>query len=151
MGLNIVNPSSYAGGAFFKPADHMTDLAILVEPKRIDREQPNTYQGKTTYRDEVTADITVFRTSESLEKGEPSEVIKGARIAYGMLTSTLDKILKQGAGGAIVSVIRKVPTRNGAGYVFRDVEGSVLAQVAACADKREAALAEAVASAPDFD
>ncbi len=125
MSSPFAKPSQYTGGTIFKPANHMNDLALLIEPKDIDRGIPNTYNGKTTMRDEVTADVTVFGTSEALDKGEPTEVIKSARVVHTMLTSTLERIL----GGAMVGVVRRVPTKSGSGYAFRDAEPSVEAAV----------------------
>lgn len=150
MGLNIVAASSFAGGAIVKPAEHMLDLAILVEPKSIARQVPSTYQGVTRYRDEVTADVTFFKTSESLDKREPSEVVKGARFVHGMLTDFLDKVLASGPDKAVVVVIIKTPTKGGAGYAFRPASDEATAAVSAYANAREAALEAAVADAPDF-
>lgn len=142
----FAKPSEYGGGTFFKPAEHMHDLAILIEPKRIDRGIPNTYQGRVTMRDEVTADVAIFPTSESLERGTPT-VIKNARFVHGMLTSTLEKIL----GGALVGVVRKVPTQAGSGYAFRDVDPAIESMVGAYYTNRETAVAAAMADVPDFD
>ena len=145
----LTKPSEFTGGAFFKPAEHMTDLALLVEPKRIDRGVQNTYQGRTTFRDEVTADITIFGTSESLDVGVPTSDLREVRIVHGMLTSTLERII----GGAMVGVIRKIPTKAGSGYAFRDVEPPVEAAVAGYYDWREQAVATSLASddMPSFD
>lgn len=139
--------SDLGGGAYFKPADHMTALALLVEPKRIDKDVESTYQGTTRLRDEVVADITVFKTQESLDKGEPSEVLKSVKVVHGMLTGSLEKVM----GGAMLGIVRKIPTKGGSGYAFRDVEGSHEALVANYFTQREAAAAEAVAEAPSFD
>lgn len=139
--------SDLAGGSFFKPADHMTDLALLVEPKRIDKDVESTYNNVTRKRDEVVADVTVFKTQESLDRGEPTEVLKSVKIAHGMLTGSLEKVM----GGAMLGVIRKVPTRNGSGYAFRDVEADAEAKVATYYANRESALAEAMDDAPEFD
>ncbi|WP_432482553.1 hypothetical protein [Kineococcus esterisolvens] len=139
--------SDFTGGAFFKPADHMNDLALLIEPKRIEKGVPNTYQGQTRIRDEVYADIAVFATSESLDKGEPTETLKNAKVVHGMLTSTLE----QAMGQAMVSIVRKIPTKGGSGYVFRDTDASTEAKVADYYTKREAAIGEAMESVPDFD
>lgn len=139
--------SDLGGGSFFKPADHMTALALLVEPKRIDKNVESTYQGTTRLRDEVTADITVFKTQEALEKGEPNEVLKSVKVAHGMLTGSLEKVM----GGAMLGIVRKVPTKSGSGYAFRDVESDHEALVANYYTQREAAAAEAVAEAPSFD
>jgi hypothetical protein len=145
----FAKPSEFTGGTIFKPANYMNDLALLVEPKRVDKGIPNTYNGKTTMRDEVTADITVFGTSEALDKGEPTEVIKSAKVVHTMLTSTLERII----GGAMVAVIRKVPTKSGSGFAFRDVEPTIETAVGAFYEKREAAVVDALASGdmPSFD
>ena len=140
-------PSALGGGAFFKPADHMNDLALLIEPKSIQRNVPSTYQGKTRDRDEVIADVTVFANLDSLDKGTPSEVLKSVKIVHGMLTSTLEKILNE----ATVAVIRKIPTQAGSGYAFRDPSIEDEAKVATYYTAREAAINDAVANAPSFD
>lgn len=149
MALNFVTPSAYAGGSIFKPADHMQDLALLIEPKSVAHDQPNTYQGKTTYRTEVTSDITVFKNSEALEKGQP-EILKSVRVVHPMLTDTLEKILATGPNNAAVSILAKVPTKNGSGYVFRDVPGDRLELVIKWSADQDAAIAAAVEDAPDF-
>lgn len=136
-------PSDLGGGGIFKPGDRMNDLAILVEPKSIERQVPSTYQGTTRHRDEVIADISVFGTQEALDKGEPTSIVKSTKVVHGMLTSSLERIL----GGAMVGVIRKIPTQAGSGYVFRDVEPDVEEQVGAYYSKR----AELEDSAPGFD
>ncbi|MEU8327289.1 hypothetical protein [Micromonospora sp. NPDC048839] len=149
MGFQFAKPSEFAGGTFFKPLEHMNDLALLIEPKRIDRNVESTYNNVTRVRDEVTADITVFGTSEALEKGVPTAVIKSARVTHGMLTSTLEKIM----GGAMVGVVAKVPTKAGSGYAFRDVSAAIEGQVGTYYGNREAAVSEALASGamPSFD
>lgn len=139
--------SDLGGGTFFKPGEHMTDLALLVEPKRIDKGVKSTYNNVVRERDEVTADVTVFKTQESLDKGEPSDVLKSVKVTHGMLTSSLEKVM----GGAMLGIVRKIPTQAGSGYAFRDVEGDAEAKVFAYYTKRESAAAEAVADAPDFD
>ena len=149
MSYSFANPSAISGGTFFKPAEHMNDLALLLEPTSITKGVENTYQGRTTLRDEVIADLTVFGTSESLEKGEPTTVVKGARVVHGMLTSTLERVM----GGAMVAVVRKIPTQNGSGYAFRDVEWETEAAVGAYWEQREATVDQARASGamPTFD
>lgn len=141
-------PSEFTGGSYFKPAEHMNDLALIVEPKRIDKNVENNYQGAISYRDEVTADVTVFTTTDSLEKGEPSQVMKDVKIVHGMLTSNLERNM----GGVTLAVIRKVPTKRGSGYGFRDVEDSnVEAQAAAYFTSREEKVEAALAEVPSFD
>lgn len=143
----FAKPSEFGGGAFFKPADHMNDLAILIEPKRIDKGVQSTYNNQTRLRDEVTADITIFGTEESLAKGEPTRVIKSGKVVHGMLTSTLERIID----GAMVAIVRKIPTQAGQGYVFRDVDPAVEAKVGDYYTKRNAEVEANLADVPDFD
>lgn len=145
----FARPSEYAGGSYFKVQDHMTDLALMVEPTRTDRDVPNTYNGITKNRDEVTATVTIFANSESLQKGEPTAIEKDSKFVHGMLTSTLSKLVDN--KGVLVGVIRKIPTKNGSGYAFRDVTPDVEAQVANYYTARESAVTEALASVPSFD
>ncbi|GIF02244.1 hypothetical protein [Paractinoplanes rishiriensis] len=149
MSAELRKPSAYVGGAFFRPSDHINDVALLIEPKRVDRGVSNTYNGETRLRDEVYADITVFATSESVETGRPTAVLENARVVHGMLTDLLAQII----GSAMVGIVRKIPTRKGQGYAFRDVEPSIEAAVTAYLDSRETAVAAALASGamPSFD
>jgi hypothetical protein len=140
-------PSEFAGGAFFKPGDHMTDLALLLEPKAIDKEVKSEYKGNVRYRDEVTCDISVFATSESLDKGEPTTIMKNCRVVHGMLTSTIERII----GGAMVATVTKVSTKAGEGYVFRDVNPDTESKVGAYFSKRAEEVAANLDAAPGFD
>lgn len=140
--MPIAKPSEVTGGTVFKPAEHMNDLALLIEPKHIERDVPNHYQGETTHRDEVTADITVFGTSEAVETATPTEVLKDVKVVHGMLTSTLERVL----GAALVGIVRKIPTKRGAGFAFRDADEAVEAAVTAFYERREAAVQAALSS-----
>lgn len=139
----FAKPSDYAGASFFKPAEHMTDLALLIEPKTIERGVPSTYNNQTRIRDEVIADISVFSNQGDLDNAKPSKVLKSTKIVHGMLTSTVEKIL----GGAMVATVQKIPTQAGSGYVFRDVDAGTEAKVGAYYTARS----EAAAAAPSFD
>lgn len=147
MGFTFAKPSEFAGGTFFKPAEHMNDLALMIEPKSIAKDRTHTYQGRSSVRDEVTADVTIFATEESLDKGTPT-VIKNAVFTHGMLTSTLERV---GMGGVTVAVIRKVPTKAGSGYAFRDVDSATEGKVGNYYVNREKVITEALADVPDFD
>jgi hypothetical protein len=139
----FAKPSDYAGNSYFKPGDHMSDLALLIEPKTIDRNVESTFNNQTRLRDEVIADISVFDNQAALESGTPSAIMKSTKVVHGMLTSTLEKIL----GGAMVATVTKVQTQAGSGYVFRDVDPATEAQVGAFYSART----EAVAAAPSFE
>ncbi|OKI45127.1 hypothetical protein [Micromonospora sp. CB01531] len=145
MSFQFAKPTG--GSSFFKPGDHMNDLALLVEAKSIAKNRPHTYQGRTSTRDEVMADITVFGTLESLEKGQPTAVLKNVKVAHAMLCSDLEDSI----GQPFLGVVRKTPTAGGSGYVFRPVDPTTEGQVAGYYQQREAAITAAVADAPSFD
>jgi hypothetical protein len=139
----FAKPSDYAGNSFFKPKEHQTDLAILIEPKTIERNVPSTYNGQTRTRDEVICDITVFSNQSALDNGQPSKIMKSCKVVHGMLTSTVEKIL----GGAMVATVTTTQTQAGSGYVFRDVDNETEGKVGAYYTSRS----EATAAAPGFD
>lgn len=142
--------SEFTGASFFKPAEYLTATALLVEPVEHLRDQTaQKFGGGGTYlRDEALCDITVFKTSEAAEGGEPTEILKSVKITNAMLVDTASKLI----GDQIVSVLKKIPTKNGSGYVFRDAESqAAIDGVVGHFEKREAALVEAIAAAPSFD
>lgn len=142
--------STLSGSAFFKPADHMHAVALLVEPKRIDKNVRSSYQGKERVRDEAVATITVFKTNEAVDTGQPTEVLSDVKVSQTMLVSTIERLLD--TGQITLGVIRKVPTQNGSGYAFRPVESQDIAKkVVAYYEAREAALTAATESAPSFE
>ena len=53
--------------------------------------------------------------------------------------------------GAMVATVTKVQTKNGSGYVFRDVDSSVESKVGAYYQKRTEEVTQNLADAPDFD
>lgn len=141
--------SDFAGGSFFKPAEHMNDIALLIEPKSIEKNVASTYQNQTRHRDEVLCDITTFATVESVESKTPTTIQKDVKIAHGMLTSTLER---NGMGNPFAGILRKVPTKGGSGYVFRDIEnGEYIQALTDYYTEREAAVEAALADAPGFD
>ncbi|MEU7570349.1 hypothetical protein [Micromonospora sp. NPDC049240] len=145
MTFTFAKPSA---GEFFKPAEHMNDLALLIEPKSIRKNVPHTYQGVSSVRDELTADITVFRTEESLDKAQPSRVIKGATIAHKYLVADLEAAI----GQVFLGVVTKKPFKNGgSGFVWKSVDPSTEAKAANYFTNREAAISAALDDAPDFD
>ncbi len=137
------------GGAFFKPAEHAADLALMIEPKRVMPDQKNEYNGEVTYRDEVVADITIFRNSQNVESQTPFEVIRDGRISHSALVSEA----REHIGPDSAPMLIKVGKRAGKNYYeFKfDVPDDVVSAVAGYYTKRESALAEATADAPSFD
>lgn len=136
--------SDHVGSGYFKPLEHMTDLALLIEPKSIARGVQSTYNNQVRVRDEVVADVSVFANQADLNSQKPSNVLKSVKVTHGMLTSTLEHFM----GGAIVVTVTKTTTQNGSGYVFRDVQDdALLGTVKAYFDARS----EAAAAAPSFE
>lgn len=145
----LARPSQFAAGAYFKPAEHMQDIALLFEPTKVDKGVPNTYNGKTSLRDEVTTTVTVFRTSEALEKGSPSTILTGVRVVHNGLTNKLDGLVAD--RGAMAGVIRKAATQaGGTAFVLDDLSDSVQSLIEAYYNTRNAEIEAAMAEAPDF-
>lgn len=130
--MTFKKPSDFGGGSYFKPKEHGNDLALLVEPRSINKDVPNTYQGRTTMRDEAVCDITVFGTSEALDKGTPTLVMSGVKVVHGMLSSTCERTI----GEAFVARVDRIQTQNGSGYVWRDVDPEVESKVGAYYEAR---------------
>lgn len=139
----FAKPSDYAGASYFKPKEYMTSLALLIEPKSVEHDVPNEYRGKVTNRDEVVCDISVFEDQKQLEDGTPGNILKSCKVVHGMLTSTVSKII----GGAMVATVSEIATKNGSGYVFRDVDADTESKVADYFTARSAA----ADAAPSFD
>lgn len=147
--MAINKASDLSGGTFFDPKAVQDALGLLVEPARVDKDVTYTkYQSnETAKRDEATANVTVFKTSENLAGTVEPEVLKGVRVVHSMLVSSLEKVV----GDAMIGVIRKIPTKSGSGYAFRDPDAATINAIEAWYNKREAGIAAAIADAPDFD
>ena len=147
------NQDALKGGGkrtFVKPAEHADDIAIIVEPIQVKKDQNHTYNGQTKIRDEAVAKFTFFKTVEAVEKGEPSEVVPEGWLSQVMLVDTIARLKE--ADAISLAVLRKVQTQGGSGWVFRPVEDpAVMEKVGAYYTRREEEIAEAVASAPSFD
>jgi hypothetical protein len=132
-----------SGGTFFKPEDHKNDIAILIEPKRLEADRPSKFGAK----DAIHADLTVFKTQADLDAGTPSEVLKGCIIQSVYLVSDITALI----GKATVSVPLKKQFKSGSsGWVWEAVAPEVVAKVAAYGTARDAAVAADMDDAPDF-
>lgn len=145
MALLTSDELSYAG--FFKPADYPTTL-MLIEPTHIDREVPYEFQGQTNTRDEVTADLTIFATKESLTVRMPTQIVKGIKVTQRGLARTLSR----GIGQQIAATgVRKGTSKNGAPvweFIIPDSGSEEMRLFAAYLEHRETAIAASVAEAP---
>lgn len=136
------------GGTYFKPADHDTAAALLVEPKSVQRDVPNTYAGVTKNRDEVTADVTVFKSAADLANGNGVEA-KGVIFGHPGIVNRLRNAIGEG----VVGKMGKEQFKNAPApaWVIADIDDAAFEKVAAFYEKREAAVKAALADVPDFD
>lgn len=145
MALLKAEDLAYAG--FFKPADHEYDL-MLIEPKQIERDLPYEYQGQTNTRDEVTADLSLFATKDSLASRTPSQVIKGIKFTQRGLARTLSR----GIGQQIAATgVRQVRGRNGVQvweFVIPEAHSEEMRLFAQYLEHRETSIAAVAAEAP---
>lgn len=134
------------GGTFFEPKNHTNDLILVIEGKKILKDQPHEYQGKKGVRDVGIADIACFRNSADIEAQVPSMILKDAQITAQILVSDLERNGWLDGGGGM-AVIR----RPGQAFVYRD-DFSAEAEAAAAAwyENRDKARAEAAADMPEF-
>lgn len=146
MALNFMEIPQQGGG-WFKPDKEMTEhAAFLVEVNDFTPQRPTDYGPK----DSALVDLTIFHTEESLDAGEPDEIIKGTRIEQTVLARDLKPLV----GGATIVTLAQVPPKKPGGYpawVWRQTSASIKKKVIAYAEAREAAVEDAVADAPDFD
>ena len=127
-------------GGFFKPADYGDAVAVVVEPKRLERQAPSKFGP----RDIMHADVTVFRSQADVEAGSPTE-LPGTQITGAALVRDLEPLV----GNATVVTLEKKPGSQGRSDFW--VWSSLVAPGAkkAAVDfvtAREAKLAEAKAS-----
>lgn len=105
-----------ASSGFFKPADHVNDLAILLEPKKVLKDQPHNYDGIESIRDIAIADMAIFKNSADIENASPSEVLTGVQITNQVLVADIER--NDWIGKAALVVVRKVKRP----YVWREPE-----------------------------
>lgn len=136
------------GSAYFKPEDHKNAVALLIEPKSVARDVPNTYAGVTKNRDEVTADVTVFVSQADLDNGRGVEY-KAMTFTHGGITNRLSRVLGDEVVGRLgKKQFEKAPAP---AWVIDDVDDATFDKVAAYFEAREAAVQAAMNDVPDFD
>ena len=133
-----------SAGAFFKPGDHASDAALLIEVKRLESQRPGNYGPKDT----IHGDVYSFETEVALDSGSPSAIIQGAIIQQAMLVRDLSGLV----GKATVVRLEQVDLKNSPnkGWVWRKVSDATKAKVVAYAKKREEELSAAAEDAPAF-
>jgi hypothetical protein len=133
------------GGGWFKPADHLDALAILVEVKSFDRQRPTPNGPK----DSALTDVSVFNSQDDLDNGTPT-VIKGTRIEQTILARDLANMV----GKALVVRVEQLEAKKAGqrpAWVWRPADGGPKQAVVKYATEREAALKAAADAAPSFD
>lgn len=147
--MSLKRSSEIQGGSsYFKPEQHKDAVALLVEPKSVERDVPNTYAGVTRNRDEVTADITVFLTEADLAAGN-AVVLNAVTVTHPGITNRLSRAIGESVVGRLgKKQFEKAPAP---AWVIDDVDDATFDKVAAYYEAREAAVAEAKANVPSFD
>ena len=143
--MQLGNGAGTAGGDFLKPADHQNAMAILLEPTKILRDQP----GKFGSRDILVADVTVFKTKDTVEGTEAPLVLQAQKITGKVLVEDHeDKVGKEATVGRFVAL----PNSKGTHpiWAIRPVDQAVFERVAAYVAAREKALTEAMDDEPDW-
>lgn len=120
------------GGGFFSVKEHLGDLALLIEPKSIRKDVPNEYQGKTSLRDELKADVSVFANQADIEAKKPSQVLKGVTITGVLVVRDLEPLIGNG------TIVTLDTTSKGA-YCMRPPQPADEAAAEAYYEGREAA------------
>ena len=132
--------SGFSGGDFFRPKDHLTAKAILIEPCSV-RKSVNKFGAEQNY---VTADISIFPDTPSLETGTPI-VQLNATIGGGVLANDMAERI----GDACIVQLAERENKKGTHplVVGLDVDLAVAEAVEVYYNKREA---KAEADLPDF-
>lgn len=147
--MGLKRSSEIAGGSsFFKPAEFESAVALLIEPKSVQRDVPNTYAGQTKNRDEVTADVTVFASQSDLDNGNGVEH-KDMTFTHPGITNRLSRAVGEAVVGKMgKKQFEKAPAP---AWVVDDVDDPTFDKVSDYYEKREEAVKAALDDAPGFD
>ncbi|WP_432006288.1 hypothetical protein [Streptomyces parvus] len=145
MALNLIDIPVQAGG-WFKPAENINAVAILIEVHDWEKGRPTPNGPK----DSALCDVTVFQDAASLAAGTP-QVTKGQRIEQTVLARDLQTI----KGGATIVTLAQIPPKKpGAhpAWVWRPLtDAAARKAVIDYAGKRDQTAEAAMDDAPDFD
>lgn len=135
------------GGGWFKADDEKLDYkAFLIEVVGFTPQRPTAYGP----RDSAIVNMTVFKTDESLNAGEPDEVFQAMRVEQSVLCRTLS----EHQGEALIVVLAQSPSKKPGqrpAWVWRAADSATQKKVVAYAAALEEAENAALASAPSFD
>ena len=132
-----------SGGSFVKMGTYADAVAIIFEPKCVERDVP----GKFGKRDILNADLTIF-DRQAIEGGKP-EIKKGALITEtAFIREYEDEIGEQ----MIAKLMLKPNTNGGKDYwVPRGVDQAIFEKAEAYLEQRDAAFRAAMESdGPDW-
>lgn len=142
-----------APGGFFKPGDHKDAVALMFEVRSYEHQKPGNFGPKDT----TVCDITSFASDEDLANGTPSAYLKSVACEAKYLSRDLKTLADMapnadGVRGATIAKLGQSAPKAGQqpAWIFKPVSGDVKARVMAFYASRQAALAAAVADAPDF-
>lgn len=149
------------GPQYFKPADHVGDVALIIEPRNIRKGVKTNFRdrdGGQVIRDEAVAFVTAFRSETSLEEGRPyfQQLVTFTNKKF---VEDCERLLEQGKRdgdenpAAIVRLEQWQPKGGGNKvWIFKELtEGAAYDAAVAYYERREAELAKAIEEAPDFD
>jgi len=130
-------------GSFFKTADNLDAVAILVDVKRLEPQRP----GKFGPKDAIHGDIHIFKDAASLDAGTP-EVLQGAIINQAPLVRDLADIVGQATVVKLEMTHFKNVGKDVA--VFRTVDPLTKGKVVEYAKALQEKVAAEMDDAPDF-
>jgi len=133
------------GGAFFKPANYVDAVAILIEVRRFQSQRPGNFGPKDT----IYADLSIFKDEAALDAGTPEFVSNGI-VEATVLVRDLEVMVGKATIAKLAQAKSATPGNKPA-WVWREVESAVQEKVVAYATARDEAVAAAIADAPDFE
>lgn len=137
------------GGTFFKPAEYADVKAIMIEPKMYLEDRPNgNFPGK---RNELTADLTIFRNQESIDGNVEPEVLSNMLLTNIGLTQDFENPQDR-IEASVFRLVLKPASKPGFNpfYCWTEVSDDVAHGVTEYATKREAEIKAALDNLPDF-
>ena len=137
------------GGTFFKPAEYADVKAIMIEPKMYLEDRPNGNFAGT--RNELTADLTVFRNQESIDGNVEPEVLSNMLLTNIGLTQDF-ALAKDRVEASVYRLELKPASKPGYKpfFCWAEVSDDVAHGVIEYATKREAEIKAALDDLPDF-
>jgi hypothetical protein len=138
--------SDISGSAFFKPADYLDAVAILVEPILVEEDVRNEYNGVVNVRDEVTADLMIWSSLADFANDTPV-VLKRVKLTHSGLT----RIAKKAVGGATIARVEEYTTKyRSTGFRLAKPDAEAYRLAVEAFEHRRSQIEAVAASAPPF-